>query len=45
METKEGYWVYKATHVDLGIPMTLKIIQNPRDELRRYLKKLKDMKL
>jgi hypothetical protein len=44
-KSKEGYWVYSATHNDLRIPMTLKVLAMPSDDLLRYLKRLKEMKM
>lgn len=43
-ERKEGYWVYEATHNDLKIPVTLKIMRNLSPELLRYLKRFKELK-
>lgn len=28
-EVKEGYWVFDATHKDLKIPVTLKLVRSP----------------
>jgi serine/threonine protein kinase len=36
--------VYEATHNDLKIPVTLKIMRHPPAELVRYLKRFKDLK-
>lgn len=43
-EHKESYWVYEATHNDLKIPVTLKIIRHPPPELVKYLKRFKELK-
>ena len=44
-ERKEGYWVYDASHNDLRIPMTLKVIQKPSESLIRYLRRIKEAKI
>ena len=44
-EAREGYWVYRATHNDLKIPMTLRVISRPAPDLVKYLKRLKEMKV
>ena len=41
LQQRSGFWVYDANHIDLKIPMTLKLIQSPSNDIARYLRKLK----